>query len=132
MQSFEACLNGKPVGFCAVVHCKGKVLNQKRISRLVVLPDYQGIGIGYALATYLARYYAKLGYVLGLVTSAKNLIYKLSRAGEWDMFSYANGAKDKIMRRVTDRKMASFRYVGPDAVRYRRHTPVRYTRSKSR
>jgi len=99
----------------------------------VVLPDYQEIGIGYGLLTFLARHFARLGYVLGLVTSAKNLVYKMRKSKDWEMFHYGIGltGMDFKLKKVTDRKMASFRYVGPDAVRIRKHIPVRYKRKKA-
>jgi len=46
----------KPVAFCAVQHIRMKA-NYFRVSRLVVLPDYQGVGIGKRLLNLLAELY---------------------------------------------------------------------------
>lgn len=53
---FCAFLDGKPVGFIAVMaqpHPSFK--HGWRISRTVVLPDYQGCGIGIAMRNYIGR-----------------------------------------------------------------------------
>ena len=36
--------------------------NLKKVHRLVVLPDYQGIGLASALLNTIGSYYKKLGY----------------------------------------------------------------------
>lgn len=61
----------------------GKNKKIKRVSRLVVLPDYQGIGIGYAFLNEIARKYTNEGWTFTIVTSAKNLIWKLANSNEW-------------------------------------------------
>jgi GNAT superfamily N-acetyltransferase len=55
------------------------------VSRLVVLPDYQGIGIGYKFLCAMAEYYTKMGWNFRIVTSAKNLIHKLYKSSKWVM-----------------------------------------------
>lgn len=57
----------------------------KRVSRLVVLPDYQGIGLGYKFLKVIADYYKVQGYDFGIVTSAKNFVMKLYHSSEWTM-----------------------------------------------
>lgn len=65
---FLACWNGKPVAFCAVLALpSGTVKNAWREHRLVVLPDYQGLGIGNRLSEWVGdllisegrRYFSK-------------------------------------------------------------------------
>ena len=63
----------------------GANLKLKRVSRLVVLPDYQGIGIGFKFLNMIAALYSAQGYDFSIVTSAKNLICKLSASKEWRM-----------------------------------------------
>jgi len=46
----------KPVAFIAVAHVRMKS-NYFRVSRLVVLPDYQGVGIGKRLLNFIAELY---------------------------------------------------------------------------
>jgi GNAT superfamily N-acetyltransferase len=64
----------KPVAFIAVVHIHMKV-NYYRVSRLVVLPDYQGIGIGKRLLNFIAELYtSQTGLPFYLVTSNPQLV----------------------------------------------------------
>lgn len=53
---YAALFNGNPVGFIAVMHVH---MNTRyfRVSRLVVLPDFQGIGIGKKLLNFVAELY---------------------------------------------------------------------------
>lgn len=75
----------KIIAFMGVLHQPhGVNKNLKRVSRLVVLPDYQGIGIGYKFLNVVAAYYAKQGYNFSIVTSAKNFIMKLSKSEKWE------------------------------------------------
>ena len=69
-QIYIAKLWGKPVGFCAVLHFPHPSSDKiKKISRIVVLPDYQGIGIGKVLINYVGEYYSSLGFKLTITTS---------------------------------------------------------------
>jgi ABC-type lipoprotein export system ATPase subunit/GNAT superfamily N-acetyltransferase len=57
---FVALWNDKPVAFYAFLPMpSGTVQNAYRGSRSVVLPDFQGLGIGYAIAKYLHKLYTK-------------------------------------------------------------------------
>lgn len=63
----------------------GRNLKLKRVSRLVVLPDYQGIGIGFKFLNIIAALYSAKGFDFSIVTSAKNLICKLAASDQWKM-----------------------------------------------
>ena len=53
---------GTIIAFMGVLHQPhGKNAKLKRVSRLVVLPDYQGIGIGYLFLTEIAKQYVSQG-----------------------------------------------------------------------
>ena len=56
VRSYVAMLGEKPVGFIAVAHVH-MLTRYFRVSRLVVLPDYQGIGIGKRLLNFVAELY---------------------------------------------------------------------------
>lgn len=110
---------GNIVAFCAVLHQPHpSKKNLKRVSRIVVLPDYQGIGIGYKFLTFLAKKYTEEGYNFSIVTSAKNFIKKLQCSNEWRCIRYgktecsskknAIDYKRKTIR--TNCKTASFVY----------------------
>lgn len=55
--------NGKPIGINAIIpQPSGYFENGVRESRIVVLPDYQGLGLGYKISEFTAGIYKKLGY----------------------------------------------------------------------
>nr|DAU66708.1 MAG TPA: acetyltransferase domain containing protein [Caudoviricetes sp.] len=110
----------KIVGFAGILHQPHGVNKKiKRVSRIVILPDYQGIGLGYKFLNFLAKYYSEQGYDFSIVTSAKNFIYKLYNSPKWQLrrlgFSKNSSTKSKIdynrksMR--TKCKTASFFYI---------------------
>lgn len=78
------------IGFLAVLHQPhGKTKNLKRCSRLVILPDYQGIGLGTKFLNAIAERYKKQGYQFSIVTSAKNMINALNKSDKWQMTRYS-------------------------------------------
>lgn len=80
--------NNEIVGFCAVLHQPHSINKKiKRCSRLVILPDYQGIGLGYKFLNIVAEYYRAKGFDFSIVTSAKNLISKLIKSNRWRTIS---------------------------------------------
>jgi GNAT superfamily N-acetyltransferase len=86
----------KIIGFIAVIHQPHPINKKlKRISRLVILPDYQGIGLGTKFLEKIALYYESLGYELGIVTSAKNLISSLRKKENWILVSYGRSKHPK-------------------------------------
>ena len=76
------------IAFIAVLHQPNKNPRIKRVTRLVVHPDYQGIGIGCKFLNFVANLYAKENYDFSIVTSAKNLICALQRDSRWIMIRY--------------------------------------------
>lgn len=97
------------VGFMGVLHQPHGVNKKiKRVSRLVILPDYQGIGIGYKFLCSVAKMYAKQGYTFSIVTSAKNLIVKLSKSQNWKMIRLSYNKCSSIKSSI-DYKRASMR-----------------------
>jgi GNAT superfamily N-acetyltransferase len=53
---YTAVYQDRPVAFIAVVHTHMKA-RYYRVTRLVVLPDYQGIGVGKRLLNFIAELY---------------------------------------------------------------------------
>ena len=77
----------KPVAFAAIIHTRMKT-NYFRVSRLVVLPDFQGIGIGRKFLNFIAELYTyQTNLPFYLVTSNPQLIrrnidhWKIKRVG---------------------------------------------------
>ena len=95
----------KIIGFMGILH-QPHPLNKKikRVSRLVILPDYQGIGLGTKFLNKVAQMYANKGYDFCIVTSAKNLIYSLRKSDKWCMYRWSivgnsgNGPIDSKIR----------------------------------
>lgn len=89
------------VGICAVLHQPhASNAKMKRVSRLVILPDYQGIGLGTQFLNVVAEYYKNKGYDFRIVTSARNMIYALRKQEHWKMVRWSvnkcNSGKSKI------------------------------------
>ena len=103
------------IGFCAVIHFPHPVTkNIKTVHRLVVLPDYQGIGVGVKFLGAVAANYATKGYQFKIVTSAKNLIYALQKNNEWKCVRYGKtsptGKAGRIQTHRDKIKTATFFY----------------------
>ncbi len=69
-----------PVAFCAVLNAIGR-RGVWRVSRLVVLPDYQGIGIGRAMLAAVAEQYPRLR----ITTSHPAMLRALSADPQWQL-----------------------------------------------
>lgn len=81
---YLATWDGRPAGFCATLQNMGYA-GRRRIHRLVVLPDFQGLGIGTRLATEIARLESS-GAVITLRTGHPGLIASLSKHDRWRAF----------------------------------------------
>jgi GNAT superfamily N-acetyltransferase len=73
---------GKPVAFCATLSLIGRK-NHRRISRLVTLPDFQGIGIGSATLRAVADLHRQEGHRVNITTSHPAIIDHLRRNPNW-------------------------------------------------
>lgn len=83
-QCYIGLINNIPAAFCAVLHFPHpKVRNFKMISRLVVMPDYQGIGIGGEMLNSVAKYYKSSGFRVIITTSNPALRSFFNSASEW-------------------------------------------------
>lgn len=104
--------NENIIGFCAVMHqpCS-KNTKIKRCSRLVILPDYQGIGLGYKFLNVIAEHYVEKGYDFEIITSAKNFIYKLYSSDKWQMRRLSAHKSSKCKTAKIDRTRTSIRKV---------------------
>lgn len=59
-----------------------KLKNLKRVHRLVIHPDYQGLGIGFRLLNDVAKLYVSK-FRVGIITSSPALIQSLSKSSNW-------------------------------------------------
>lgn len=119
-QCFCAFIGDVPVAFSAWIHFPAK-FSAKRGHRLVTLPDYQGVGIGYTLEDYTASAWTALGHRALSTTSHPAMIGQRNRNPAWKMTAKprrnrrSKGSKMALTFRNTcasQRYVASFRYVG--------------------
>lgn len=64
----------------------------KRVHRLVVLPDYQGIGIGTKFITEIGRMVKARGYELNLTTSSPSIVNALIKHEKWKLTRYGRNS----------------------------------------
>lgn len=118
---YLATWNDEPVAFCAILALPPR-RGHWRVSRIVVLPDYQGIGIGRRLLDTLAEHYHKKSCVLHITTSHPAMIAALAHAPDWAMssvkktgFGVQHGARSGKLNNYVQsvsqgRAVVSFRY----------------------
>lgn len=87
--------HNEPVGFIAYINQPTRKTYYgkkyiKRIHRLVILPDYQGIGLGTKLLTFVAEYLKQQKLECSINTTAKNLIHSLAKSSKWALHSYSS------------------------------------------
>lgn len=81
---YVATWDDRPVTFVGVLHQPHPhVENMKRISRLVTLPPFQGLGIGTRVLTEVSTHYRDEGYRMIIITSHPGLMYALHRHEDW-------------------------------------------------
>jgi len=75
-------LNGKLVCHRGIIQFPMRK-GWKRGHRMVVLPDYQGIGIGTAFEEFTSQYYADRGWNINVTTTTPALVHALARSKKW-------------------------------------------------
>lgn len=118
-QVYVALINGQPAALCAVLTMMHpKVKEARRISRIVTLPDYQGVGIGNTLLNTVAGAYMADGKKMYITTSHPAMIQSLNKSRNWAMnrkpSRVAAVGKTSTARLATSKKRitASFTYAG--------------------
>lgn len=96
---------GKPVGFCAVFkmpRCNGTAM--ACVYRIVIHPDWQGIGLGRMLATTVAKH-VSLQYDCFLQTSNIAMKHALLHYDDWKLVRNKTSIMDrKHARKLTETK----------------------------
>jgi GNAT superfamily N-acetyltransferase len=116
-QAFLARWDGKPVAFSAWINNLVKH-GGKREHRTVVLPDYQGIGIGSAISDFAASVWAGLGRRVLSTTTHPGFIASRSRSANWRLIRLPSlvGRSNRTERQIRTARMrltAGFEYIGP-------------------
>jgi GNAT superfamily N-acetyltransferase len=87
---YAAVYNDNPIAFIAVVHVRMRA-NYYRVSRLVVLPDYQGIGIGKRLLNFIAELYnSQTNLPFYILTSNPQIIHGRMKNWRTARFGHAS------------------------------------------
>jgi len=125
---FVLFVEGRPASFCGVLHRPhAKVTNIKGVSRVVTLPDYQGLGLAFVLLDRLGAAYKALGYRFRNYPAHPSFMRGHDRSPRWALckrpgqFSPALGRTSSINAHPHEgkrwnmggRPCAVFEYVGP-------------------
>lgn len=110
-QCFLAAWQGRPVCFCAVLPQPGRPA-WRRISRLVTLPDYQGLGIGSAVLCAVADWLRNQRLRTSITTSHPAMIAYLRRSPHWRITRIATVGKNfgRPAATSTGRRVVSAEY----------------------
>jgi ABC-type molybdenum transport system ATPase subunit/photorepair protein PhrA/GNAT superfamily N-acetyltransferase len=120
---FVATWQDNPVAFTSYVHQPGINRKQKREHRTVVLPDFQGVGIGNALSAWLAAHLTAQGWRFLSTTSHPAMIRHRLKDRRWRMIRGPShccrnrvdankGKSRRVASSSTGRLTASFEWVG--------------------
>lgn len=95
---FIALINNEVAGFISVLPQPGKIPKNRRVHRLVILPDYQGAGFGIKFLNEVGKEYKKNDYRFTINTTAPSLIYALKKLKEWNCHHYGrvDGGKNTM------------------------------------
>lgn len=91
--------NDKPVAFIAVLPFpNGNLRDAFRISRLVVLPDFQGLGIGMKILDYISKLYKKENRTMYIKTSNVSLFKGMERNTENWLLVHEQNDVEKVKK----------------------------------
>jgi hypothetical protein len=109
--------NDAPVAFCATLPVIGK-RGHWRITRLVTLPDFQGLGIGLRVAEAVGDGYLAQGMRMNLAAAHPSIVAHCVRSPRWRTVAVRKpGSKRRPTfvhnyRGAPGRTIASFEYLG--------------------
>jgi len=116
-RQFVAFYKNKPVGFCAVINFPHpKIKPMWKIHRIVVLPDYQGIGIATKMLDFIGDIYNSKKEYIGITTSLNGFAKNLIRKNKWILINAGKKNENSNMKSLNktsscNRNTYSFRYV---------------------
>jgi GNAT superfamily N-acetyltransferase len=98
IRCYIAMYESKPVAFIAVA-CTFMKVKYYRVSRLVVLPDYQGIGIGKKLLNFIAElYFSQTKMPVYILTSNPQLVH--GNLKNWKIKRYGHASVGRGNTRI--------------------------------
>lgn len=108
--------NGKLAGFTSVLHFPHPSAKKiKKGHRSVVLPEFQGVGIGNAFTSYIAKMWKLQGYRYTSVTSNPSMIMARKNSKAWKCVRFGRTSQSTGILKGTAssaRITASFEYIG--------------------
>jgi GNAT superfamily N-acetyltransferase len=117
---YLATWDGEPVTFCATLPVITKK-NHRRFTRIVTLPDYQGMGIGMRVVAAVAALHRAEGLRINVTSSHPALIRHCKRSAQWKAVnvkktgSHPRGsARFPAYRNSAGRAVVSFEYIGTE------------------
>jgi GNAT superfamily N-acetyltransferase len=115
---YLATWEGEPVTFCATLPVIAKK-NHRRFTRIVTLPDYQGMGIGMRVVAAVAQLHRAEGLRINVTSSHPALIRHCAQSSHWRTVNVKKtGARPSGAKRFAKyrssagRAVVSFEYVG--------------------
>jgi len=117
---FLALWGETPVAFCATVSLIGRK-GRWRISRIVTLPDFQGVGIGMAVAEAVAQLHRDEGHRVNVTASHPSLIAHCQSSPRWRAVGVKKTGSHNARRFIPNyrgsggRAVVSFEYLGTGA-----------------
>lgn len=114
---FLALWRGEPVAFCATISLIG-AKNRWRISRIVTLPDYQGVGIGTAVTEAVADLHLAEGHRVNITAGHPAVIAHCRRSDRWRAVGVRKTGSRSARRFIGNytassrRAVVSFEYLG--------------------
>ena len=114
---YLALWNDTPVAFCATLPVIGR-RRHRRFTRIVTLPDYQGIGIGMRMVECVAGLHQTEGHRVNVTSSHPALIRHAQRSPLWRTVGIKKGGSShaerflKGYRSSIGRAVVSFEFLG--------------------
>jgi len=114
-QCYVLLWNDKPIAFLAILPFPGVGdAKTRRISRVVVLPDFQGLGLGKQIVNYISALYYKEDHQMYIRTMNPALGIALEKDQNWVTTAGHKRVplKDTSGRKIIERASYSFKYIG--------------------
>lgn len=121
---YVAIHENKHIAFAAVISFPSGRKKLRKISRIVVKPEYQGLGIGVSFISALGEHYIENNLEIGITTTLPAFMKSLKKSKDWRCIRYGKSAphnekqnkklksKARALNKTTstDRITASFAY----------------------
>lgn len=110
-RQFVGYIKNEPVVFFAVLHFPHpRIKNMKRDHRLVVLPDYQGLGIGHKFSSKIAEMFVKGGNRFTITSSTKSLYNQRRNDDNWIVTNKSRNRRSSKSSINKDSKKYTYSY----------------------